>query len=637
VARALRRPGLVLAALIAVSTVAYAIAGTRIHGLWIMPDEAIYADRAERLWRHGSLILGYGVLYPFVAGLPLVVGGLATLKVVQALVMSLAAVPVFLYGRRMMPPAHALIAAALTLACPLLLYSGFVMTEVLFYPVAALTLLAIARAVETATVRDQAIAIGLIVVATATRPQAAVFVGVLALAALFARRARAFWPTWLLLVVGVIVALAAPGVFGSYSGVLRGGYPVGSSLRLTYDHIAYLILATGVVPFAAFVLLLIDVARGRERDPAARSLVVVTLCAIVLVCAQVGLFSARFAPHLLGRDLAALPPLLFLVFALFLSRGRRRGWRTPVVVSFVVLAVLALTPWNDLIGGGSVPNSFGTGLVYRVSSSVDAASLITLTALVLLALLVLLPFRLRLVLPLVVLGLLIATSVATSGLVAPLARHDEGYLLGSPRNWVDRSVKADVTYLYDGEPEWNSVWMQRFWNARIEHVLSLPPARVPGPMPQTRRAPSPDGRIAVTDRYLVAADRFAFDGTPVAHHLRGRDLEPLTLWRLDSPARLSMITTGFEPNGDIVAPGHGTIVVYGCAGGRLNLTLLPKATNVVTVRLDGRLVLRRRIGGLDSWQGYVPVPRAHRDVCRFTVHGGALLGSTVRIFERSSG
>ena len=57
--------------------------------------------------------------------------------------------PVFAYCRRLMPNTWALVAAALTAAPPLLLYSGFVMTEVLFYPLAALTLFAIARAVET--------------------------------------------------------------------------------------------------------------------------------------------------------------------------------------------------------------------------------------------------------------------------------------------------------------------------------------------------------------------------------------------------------------------------------------------------------------------------------------------------------
>ena len=77
-----------------------------------MPDEAIYAERAVSLWRHGQLAIlhgegaGYGFLYPVLAGIPLSVGRLATgyasLKLLQALAMSLVAVPIFFYGRRLM-------------------------------------------------------------------------------------------------------------------------------------------------------------------------------------------------------------------------------------------------------------------------------------------------------------------------------------------------------------------------------------------------------------------------------------------------------------------------------------------------------------------------------------------------------
>ncbi len=346
-ARALRRPGLIaLAALVAASTLLYALAGTRVPGLWIMPDEAIYADRALSVWHHGSLPVfrgqgaGYGLLYPLVAAAPLALGGLASLKVLQALVVSLACIPVYVYGRRIMPSSWALLAAALTLASPLLLYSGFVMTEVLFYPLAALTLLAIARAVETATVRDQLVALVLVGACVLTRAQAVVFVVVLAggalVDALLARdraRLRAFWPAWLALLAGALVAVAAPGAFGSYSSVLGGGYPLGSSLRLSLEHLAYLLVATAVIPFAALGVLFVEAARGRERDPAARALLAVTAAAVLAVCVQVGFFAARFAPHLLGRDLAALPPLLFIVFALWLARGLpRAAWVVAPVV-----------------------------------------------------------------------------------------------------------------------------------------------------------------------------------------------------------------------------------------------------------------------------------------------------------------
>jgi hypothetical protein len=131
----------------------------------------------------------------------------------------------------------------------------------------------------------------------------------------------------------------------------------------------------------------------------------------------------------------------------------------------------------------------------------------------------------------------------------------------------------------------------------------------------------------------VATDRYTFFGVTVAHHARGGDLEPMTLWRLASPARLSTVTTGFLPNGDLV--GTGTLTAYGCAGGTLDLTLLPKATRVVRVTLDGAQVLRRNIGGLESWRGAITVPASHAGTCHFTIRGGSLLGSTVVAFRRT--
>src|SRR5581483_5639562 len=70
--------------------------------------------------------------------------------------MSLAAVPVFLWGRSLVSTRWALVAAALTLALPGLVYSGLVMTEVLFYPLLVLAAWAMARAIERPTPARQA-------------------------------------------------------------------------------------------------------------------------------------------------------------------------------------------------------------------------------------------------------------------------------------------------------------------------------------------------------------------------------------------------------------------------------------------------------------------------------------------------
>lgn len=657
-ARAVRRadltvrrggPALALPALVGASTLLHWLAARRVPGLWIMPDEAIYAERALAVWRDGSLPVfrgagaGYGLLYPIVAGLPLSVGstatGLAALKLLQALVMSLAAAPVFLYGRRIMPPRYALLAAALTITSPLLLYSGLVMTEVVFYPVAAATLLAVAHAVETARRSHQLIALAWIAAATATRTQAVVFVAILAAAALAdsvlagdRRRWRSFWPAWVAIGAAALAVVAAPDLFGSYAGVLSGGYPVGLSLRLTYYHLAYLALSTAVLPFAALAVLSVGVVRRRESDRAAAALIIVTACAVVAVCAQIGMFSARFAPHLLGRDLAALPPLLFLVFALWLARGLPRPRRFAVPLCFALLATVILAPWDRLVVAVALPDSFGASLLYDLSSSVRPTTAVSFGAVALFALFLAVPRRIALILPLALFVLLVATSVSASNLIATQSTADQDRFVGAPRDWVDQAVTKDVTYLYGGEPNWNGVWQQRFWNRRLTRVLSLAPARVPGPMPQHVQHLPPNGRLAVSTRYVLATDPLTLVGTPVERHSRGADLDPLTLWRVDAPARLSMRTTDIKPNGDILS--RAAIEVYDCAGGTLGLTLLPKATDVVTISLDGSPVLQHRIAGLDSWYAAVRVPESHRRPCRFTIHAGLLLGTTVRAFAR---
>lgn len=642
-------PALALPSLVGLSTLLHWLAGRRIHGLWIVPDEPIYAARAVAVWRHGPFGLlhghdaGYSLLYPVVAGIPLshgsTISGYASLKLLQALVVSLAAVPVFAYGRRLMPARWALVAATLTVASPLLLYSGLVMTEVLFYPLAALSLLAIARAVATSAWRDQAIALLIILAAVLTRTQAVVFVAVFAIAvvvdAALARsrtRLRAFWPVWLLLVLGTLGIVARPGVVGAYAVTLRGGYPVGSALRLTFEHLSYIALSTGVVPFAALLMLAVAAVRRREQDAAVRAFVAVSLAAVAVVVAQVGIFAARYSPHLLGRDLAALPPLLFLALALWISRGAPRPRVTVTLVGFVVLCLILLAPWNHLVTSDAFADTFDLTLFTRLHAS--AVDVVTVFALAAAAAFALVPRQALLVLPLLVLTVLVAASVVAADDVASAANARQANVVGPEPNWIDRHADGSVTYLYGGERNWSVVWQERFWNRRLGRVLSIAPSRVPGPLEQTVIQLPSDGRLSTRDRYVVAPDRFSLAGTPVAHLAQsGLDVSGLTLWELEGPPRVDLIEGGVQPNGDMTGPV--TVSVYDCRRGRLELTLLPKATKVVRILLEGKQVLSERIGGRPVWHGAVSVPpSATPRVCSFTIVPQLLLGSTRIAFVR---
>jgi hypothetical protein len=614
-----------------------------------MPDEAIYADRALSLWRHGSLTVlhgegaGYSVLYPVVAGFPLSIGSIATgyasLKLLQALVMSLVAVPIVMYGRRLMPTRFALFAGALALASPLLLYSGFVMTEVLYYVLATLALLGIARAVESSSKRDQLLALLFIALAILTRVQAVVLVAVFGAAILLdavlgreRRRIGAFWPVWALLGLVALSAAARPGVFGAYAGTINGSYPLQDSIRFIYYHAAYAILMVAVAPVAALVVLLVEAARGRERDPSARALIAVAACTYVLVTIQVGLFSARYAPHLLGRDLAALPPVLFLVFCLWLARGAPRPRLVASLVVVGVLAVLVGAPWNTLVVDVAIPDTMGIAIVHHAYWGLSPASIVAIGSALLLVLLRFMPRRLLPLLGAVVLGVLVATTALASNLVASRVQSDQRTLVGSPRNWIDRTVNAPVALLYIGNETDNVVWHQRFWNRNIDHVISIGHAAVLGPIRQEFVHLGANGVLPTADRYAVANDALSMRGTPVAHQDRGADSFGLTLWKLDGAPRVSVIEKDIKPNGDMIGPAG--VTVYDCAGGQLQLTLLPKSSTHVFVFLDGKRVLSAPLSG-DYWNGAVDVPSSHTaKACHFAIRGGLLLGSTRIEFMR---
>jgi hypothetical protein len=237
------------------------------------------------------------------------------------------------------------------------------------------------------------------------------------------------------------------------------------------------------------------------------------------------------------------------------------------------------------------------------------------------------PARFALVMPAVVLFALVGSDFSANSLIADKVRFDQAAMVGVPRDWIDRAVSAPVAYVYSGDiADVNIVWQQRFWNGRITNVLALPPYAVLGPIPSQQKAPDADGRLSISGRYAVANDDLTFVGSPVAQQGRGVDFPGLTLWRLSGPPRISTARSGFKPNGDMF--GRAQVVAWGCAGGQLEVTLIPKATNEVKIALDGVVAVRAHVAGLDYWNGSVSVPPTHQGPCAFTITGGELLGST---------
>jgi hypothetical protein len=134
----------------------------RVPAPWIMGDELHYSELAKSFASNGVMRLReepstLRTLYPVLispAWLFNSVGTAYTLaKVINVLLMTLAAVPFFLWARRLVRPTLALAGTLLFLLLPAALYANLIMTESAFLPAFLLSLLLVALALEHPTPR----------------------------------------------------------------------------------------------------------------------------------------------------------------------------------------------------------------------------------------------------------------------------------------------------------------------------------------------------------------------------------------------------------------------------------------------------------------------------------------------------
>ena len=652
-------------ALVVASAIGRSFASWGVAAPWIAPDEPTYGMLGRSLWHTGRLtMLGvegpfYGIVYPALAGLPLTVLGLTdgvrVLPILQAAVMSTAGLLVYAWARRLVSPRFALVATALTLAVPAFTYTGLIMTEVAFYPIATLALLMMARALEEPALERQAFAVVAILLASLTRLQGLVLLPVLVtaivVAALFERSARllrSFALTLVLLSIAgaLLIGFHESGshdLLGAYTTTARTSYQVGPALRWIVWHAGDLFLLVAGAPLLAAVVLAVDAARGRERSPAVRALLAVSISYATWSVVQVGVFASRFSDSLLERNVITLAPPLFIVFALWLERGLPRPQPVTFVACSLAIAPAVALPASRLTDPGAAPQAFTPLALSHLldwtslgwTRAVWIAGVLAMTTLFLAV-----PRRLAWTLPAVMLAILAGASAVASSDTHRLARDLQDGLFGSsgPR-WIDGTADGPVTYLYDGSFYWNGVWITAFWNARIERVVALPGPR-PGALPPHSSTVSPrfDGQLFSPDGqhvdtpYVVTTGRVALVGKPVRALVQAIDGVTLTLWKVDPPARLRILRTGFQPNGDV--SGHAEIDVFACGPGALNVTLLGKDGSPVTLGGPGIPPRTAAPAPRVGVNVVLPAPAAATGStrCTFTLDTPGLVGTTVISF-----
>jgi hypothetical protein len=653
---------LVLTGLLVGSSALRFWAATGIPTPWIAPDELIYAELSRSLWEHGTLeLLGhqtsfFSLVYPALAGGPLSLHdvhlGYTLLKGVQAVLVSLATLPVFLWGRTFVSEGLALAAAALTLALPDLAYSGLILTDVALYPLLVLAAWAMASALVHPTPIRQLALLAAIALAAATRLQAAVllpaFVTAAALKALLDRDPRPFvrlWLTWLgfgVLATGWAAwALRHGGpaskLFGAYQAAGEIHYSLQDALRFCLYHLADLILFTGIVPVCALAVLLLARIPGTQ----ARAYVAVASSVAAWLVVEVGVFASRHVGHLAERNLFSLAPILFLALALWLERGAPRPVIATALVGIAAVVTIHELPVAPFVTAATIPDALTLIPLNRLSvhdPSIDLGLVVDLVALVGVLAFALLPRRLVWILPAVLAAGLVAVSVNASRVVASQAKLVQPGTVGPHPRWIDAVTRGPVAYLYTGDVYWTSVWESLFWNRRLSRVYDLLDAAVPGGIPQDSLGPYEDGRLV--DKYgheppvrrVVASDSLQFVGRRLAD--AGNSI---SVWSIRPPFRLAQWIQNVRFDGTVER--HAKVVVYACRGGELRLGLRGALGRRIELLRNEKplrhIVLRRGVSTSFVVPADPPRPLG-KHVCTFDLLTDGVVGVPQLEFVRSA-
>lgn len=572
----------VLSVIVAASALANAAVGLSSRSVWILPDEIVYSELAksiaagERPSTRGVPVFGWGEVYPTVIAPAWAIFGdpvwaYHAALVLNAVVMSLAAVPAYLLARVFVPRGLSLVVALLTVLVPSMTYTDVVMTENVFYPVFLLAVYAIARAVALPSLGNQALVLLSLGVVVFTRVQGiallAAYGGAIACATFTTARTertaylRRMAPTGVLVLATPLVLLA--------SSVASGKGPWGwlGVRSRTFDDLrpaeipewmlyllGDLVLYTAVAPVAAAALI---IGRGLSRRAPAPVLLYAALAlpTLLVMLASVSIVSAGLdvdgRENLNERYVFYVVPLLFVGLATWVDVGIRgpgpRAWAALLSCCGLAAAIpierleynasfqsVALLPWLELPVSGLALNAL-------VAASCLFCGAVWLTcrrgA----------TFRLWALLG----AWLVVVSVVAIGKSLGPASHFAGAFDGRPANWIDRHVgNADqVPVIWDErssgplpDPFEFRVMVTEFFNDRIGDVYRIGPPtyyeRFLPTVPVTLRS---DGTLGLPNdetvraRYVLVTCRTPVDGRVVATAPGGS----LQLVQTGGPVRLS--------------------------------------------------------------------------------------------------
>ena len=583
--------------------VRYALA-RRIVAPWIMVDELIYSELAKSVAAgdgfriRGDAVAGaYGFVYPLLlapawALFDAIPSAYTAAKAINAVAISLAVVPAYLLARRLVSQTGAFAVAVLTAALPSLLYAGMLMTESAFFPLFLLAALAFVCALERPTWTRSFLLLGATGLAFATRAQAIVFVPAVLLAPLVLAAVEWRWPTplsgrrglapwWrlyavtggaaVLVLAGQLVRGRSPlDLLGAYRSAEEQSYDVVEVLRWLFWHVAELDLSLGILPFAAFLLVLALVPRLGPRE---RAFLVGTGVLTALMLVQVAAFASRHSLRVEERNLFYVAPFFFAALVLWVERGLPRPRAATAVAVGVAALLPAFVPFVRLIDVSAVSDTFGILAWWDVHEWGIPLDRLWLAALALGlgmgALLLFLPARLGWMLPGVAVAFLLVASqpVEERIRVASVGALFQG--ITTDRDWIDRTVgdDANVAALWSGRLDWLTIGENEFFNRSVGEVYYLHDPIPAGLRQRSVRHDRATGLLGIDAPYVLVDEAVPVVGSEVTRD----DTKGMKLVGVDPPARLAYATTGLYDDG--WGADRFAYRRWGCDGGTLAVRL----------------------------------------------------------------
>ena len=577
---------------------------------FIMVDELIYSELARSIVGDAALQVrdadagGFSVVYPLLIspayalfeGLP---DAYAAVKTLNALYMSLAAVPAYFLARRVLAPPLSLLAALMTVAVPSLVYTGTVMTENVFYPLFLTVALGLVLVLERPTLRRQALLLALVAVAFATRVQAVAIVPAILVAplllALFQARPlrtalRPFYPLYGLVLGGAALVLAAQALrgrspddlLGAYSVVGDGDYDLGQVVRFAFWHLAELDLYLGVLPVAAFVVV---TGLARRLEPPVAAFLAAAIPLTVALLLVVGAFASEFANRIQERNTFVVAPFFLIALLVWVDRGLPRprvlAWAAAIGAALLPLAI----PFERFIETGAISDTlallpiwsaFGSLLFDSIDATVLAGGLLAAV------LFLFVPRRYELALPLATLVFFAVMSWNIWAGERGFTQASRGALFSGiqtgNRSWIDDAVPegARVAIVWTGVVDRFVVNQNEFFNESVGPIYYVG-GPTPGALAETEVQIGDDGAVRLArDRSALDEEYVLLDGTVSPD--RGEEVarDPgigVTLWRLDEPLVASeTVIEGLYPN-DTWSGKEVTFTRRNCRGGTLAVQL----------------------------------------------------------------